>query len=425
LRGCRNILACLQAYGAPGPALRAAYALEKSGLVGTYVSSFAEYGAVDLVSVGYPYNTGGTIEYALVNGQPEAVAMRDSDVLSSRINDSGYQELRRTYPRALIVLAPRLESYRLMPDGGSRFVFAYPVTTGCQTCAPVGQVLMAYDFSGEGKFLKLHPLAYAQADGELHRQVRRTFSVNELTDDTALVQRRLNGLGYEAGPVDGVSGRRTEQAIAYFQTDHGLPATGEIDQATVKLLASDDAARHVRRFETLLAQGGPGTDRFGLGLLSRFQQLPNHTHLQLATLMNNVAGQLQRTGGYDEALARLSQAERLAVPVRAAQPALYSALLWNQAAIHLAMGDRESADDALRRAREALPQDGASFTVAAEALSGLERTKAALAALRNHLTDIATDGTNAAVRLKSLSAADGTDAHIYTLQYSSAEPRKI
>jgi peptidoglycan hydrolase-like protein with peptidoglycan-binding domain len=44
---------------------------------------------------------------------------------------------------------------------------------------------------------------------------------------TASVQRVLNDLGYSAGPVDGLMGGKTRNAIRAYQTDSGLPASGE------------------------------------------------------------------------------------------------------------------------------------------------------------------------------------------------------
>ncbi|MDH3968761.1 MAG: peptidoglycan-binding protein [Rhodospirillales bacterium] len=40
------------------------------------------------------------------------------------------------------------------------------------------------------------------------------------------VQRRLNELGYQAGPVDGMMGPRTHRAISAYQTDMGMMPNG-------------------------------------------------------------------------------------------------------------------------------------------------------------------------------------------------------
>ena len=51
-------------------------------------------------------------------------------------------------------------------------------------------------------------------------------------------QTRLNGMGYDAGPADGVAGRRTAAALRAFQRDHGLPDSGRLDEATRQALTA-------------------------------------------------------------------------------------------------------------------------------------------------------------------------------------------
>ena len=45
-------------------------------------------------------------------------------------------------------------------------------------------------------------------------------------------------MGYDAGPADGVSGRRTAAALRAFQRDHGLPDSGRLDEATRQALTA-------------------------------------------------------------------------------------------------------------------------------------------------------------------------------------------
>jgi len=47
---------------------------------------------------------------------------------------------------------------------------------------------------------------------------------------------RLRNLGYFVAAIDGELGSDAVTAIRHFQTDHGLPATGEMDDATRKKL---------------------------------------------------------------------------------------------------------------------------------------------------------------------------------------------
>lgn len=49
-------------------------------------------------------------------------------------------------------------------------------------------------------------------------------------------QRTLNSLGYDAGLIDGVYGRRTASALRQFQRDHGLPASGDVTPEVLSAL---------------------------------------------------------------------------------------------------------------------------------------------------------------------------------------------
>jgi lysozyme family protein len=51
-------------------------------------------------------------------------------------------------------------------------------------------------------------------------------------------QKALLALGYAAGPVDGVFGRRTRSAVRAFQADNGLPGAGNIDARTWAALSA-------------------------------------------------------------------------------------------------------------------------------------------------------------------------------------------
>jgi hypothetical protein len=52
----------------------------------------------------------------------------------------------------------------------------------------------------------------------------------------AQVQARLAREGYDPGPIDGIIGPQTRDAIAAFQSDHGLPVTGRIENSLVNAL---------------------------------------------------------------------------------------------------------------------------------------------------------------------------------------------
>lgn len=64
------------------------------------------------------------------------------------------------------------------------------------------------------------------------------YGYNGLAPDQVVVdvQAQLQREGYYAGPVDGVLGPMTRQAITAYQSDHGLAITSTIDQPTLATL---------------------------------------------------------------------------------------------------------------------------------------------------------------------------------------------
>ncbi|WP_306120018.1 MULTISPECIES: peptidoglycan-binding protein [unclassified Roseitalea] len=77
---------------------------------------------------------------------------------------------------------------------------------------------------------------------------QRTAATGELSDDDMRqairnIQAILNSNGFDAGPVDGIMGQRTRNAIMAFQRQNGMQPTGTVDQALVqKLIAINGAS---------------------------------------------------------------------------------------------------------------------------------------------------------------------------------------
>jgi hypothetical protein len=59
---------------------------------------------------------------------------------------------------------------------------------------------------------------------------------DESTSLTISVQKELTQLGYYRGPIDGVVGSQTAQAVRWFQSVNHLPVTGQIDSETVEAM---------------------------------------------------------------------------------------------------------------------------------------------------------------------------------------------
>jgi len=70
--------------------------------------------------------------------------------------------------------------------------------------------------------------------------------------DALYLQLRLNELGYSVGTADGDYGGKTASAVESFQKDHGLEATGAVDEATWEALFDESVILYV--------SVGPGLD---------------------------------------------------------------------------------------------------------------------------------------------------------------------
>jgi peptidoglycan hydrolase-like protein with peptidoglycan-binding domain len=69
-------------------------------------------------------------------------------------------------------------------------------------------------------------------------------STGPYSDFISRVQRKLLELGFDAGPVNGDFGAKTQAALAQFQLSRTVPAGGQLDDQTLAELgvARDDAA---------------------------------------------------------------------------------------------------------------------------------------------------------------------------------------
>ena len=78
-------------------------------------------------------------------------------------------------------------------------------------------------------FTAIHPeAAIPDPDGRLQS--------GPFSDLYVQVQERLNALGYDAGPPNGDFGAKTQAALAQFQLANTLPASGQLDDATLQAL---------------------------------------------------------------------------------------------------------------------------------------------------------------------------------------------
>jgi hypothetical protein len=85
------------------------------------------------------------------------------------------------------------------------------------------------------------PIDDADADSDDNGSSADPATPNAVVPDEATslissVQRELTALGYYQGPINGLPGPQTEDALRWFQAVNHLPVTGKIDGATVQAL---------------------------------------------------------------------------------------------------------------------------------------------------------------------------------------------
>ena len=83
-------------------------------------------------------------------------------------------------------------------------------------------------------------------------------------DDVVRVQRRLSGLEFFAGTLDGSYGSQTAQAVKDFQKRNSLPQTGVADRATLTRLFSGDALKALKPYEVKVSTGDQRVYVYGL-----------------------------------------------------------------------------------------------------------------------------------------------------------------
>lgn len=69
-----------------------------------------------------------------------------------------------------------------------------------------------------------------------HAPVADAFGAGSSGPDVYAVQAMLKSLGYYAGEIDGIYGPLTAAGVRYFQQQHGLPATGQVDADTLQAI---------------------------------------------------------------------------------------------------------------------------------------------------------------------------------------------
>jgi peptidoglycan hydrolase-like protein with peptidoglycan-binding domain len=101
--------------------------------------------------------------------------------------------------------------------------------------------------------LPLGSLASGVHPEEDHPDPVGQASADPYTGFVSQVQEKLRELGFDAGPVNGDFGTKTQAALAQFQLSRTIPAGGQLDDLTLQELG-------VHRQQAEAAAGGTATD---------------------------------------------------------------------------------------------------------------------------------------------------------------------
>ncbi|MDD2770408.1 MAG: lysozyme inhibitor LprI family protein [Methylococcus sp.] len=129
-----------------------------------YLDSFSEKGKVDVGEVTFPKRANTNSAYILLNGMPSIVSTELSEPLDLSKNPN-YSKIKRDFPNVTLWGASAsLQSSKVRPNGGQRFIFSYNLLNGCHACEIAGSADIGFDFDAQGRFkgvslLKITPAA--------------------------------------------------------------------------------------------------------------------------------------------------------------------------------------------------------------------------------------------------------------------------
>jgi hypothetical protein len=228
---------CLRRPGVPATAvefamhLRDATALGVSGIL----LGVTELGPVDLASVLLPDISINDSQAVLVGGVRDAALAVELAFSEAPADTPSTRRILADHPDAGEASRVTVVAHRVLPSGAQRFVLEDRVTNGCPSCEQVGVAITYVDFL-RGVLVNVERLGWfppPSAPDDIAARLEAS--------DIAVIQARLNALGYEAGPVDGVAGRRTLAAFYALKRDHCLPEDPRI-RPVIALLSSSEPA---------------------------------------------------------------------------------------------------------------------------------------------------------------------------------------
>lgn len=213
-------------------ALARAVATETSfGMVGL-LRRFTETGNVDIAQVVFPAMANTNWQTVLVNGEGPPRMAAELNFRRTPPSVAGTRAIRARYPQAFESGRVSISAVRMMPGGTQLFVLTDVVTDGCRACEPVAQSVR-YHYFTNGRYDGLREIGWQP----LFTLEDQTAYFEALVGgDVALLQARLNELGYDAGRVDGQAGPQTRAALGAFRRDYCLPQGGRVGREDFNIM---------------------------------------------------------------------------------------------------------------------------------------------------------------------------------------------
>jgi len=219
--------ACLRELGLSDDAIAFAYALDGDYNGMSVGVEFLEVGAVDLAVAQV---IGASIWYTpvLLNGAVGFLPLYPTRDLHAAFRDDASRDMLDRFPQASSY-GIEVRSHRLLPDGTQRFAAIEMITESCHACPIVGAALTFHEVGpATGGQVLSRPIGLLLGDPDESEDM----TAEVLLRRPESLQVMLNGLGYDAGMMDGYPGPQTRQALMEFQAEHCLPPTGEPDPET-------------------------------------------------------------------------------------------------------------------------------------------------------------------------------------------------
>lgn len=233
----KEVRSCLAELGLSNQAISFSIAAGGDLAGGSLATDFVELGKVDLARISYPFSPWeGPV---LVNGTPSTITPGgDSGNLTGGFKDGASRKFLARFSKAT-GWSYGVSGHRSMPPGGQRFVVSTTLQDSCRACPVVGTAIAFLDFDPIGRQLSRRNIGLMDTSRDLLGDQGK-WTPGLLADHPAYLQYRLNLLGYDAGPMDGVPGKRTREALVAFQREQCIPSTGALDGATLERLSSAD-----------------------------------------------------------------------------------------------------------------------------------------------------------------------------------------